>query len=48
MFQLMQNGGCSTGNFTRGIDIFNADSPDTVLSAGLEIKAKRGNQRAEM
>jgi hypothetical protein len=42
MFQLTQNRLCGTGNFTRRINIFNADAPDT-LGASLQVAAERGN-----
>ena len=35
MFQLTQNSFCCTGNFTRRIDIFNADQPLTLTGASL-------------
>jgi hypothetical protein len=43
MFQLTQNGFCRTGNFTRRIDIFNANEPFTLLSARLQVAAEGGN-----
>jgi hypothetical protein len=46
--QLAQNGVGGTGDFTRRIDIFNANAPDTLVRAGLQVAAERGNQRAEV
>jgi hypothetical protein len=48
VLQLAQNRTGGAGDFTRRIDIFNAYAPDTVVRAGLQVAAERGNQRAEV
>ncbi|CPR50209.1 Uncharacterised protein [Salmonella enterica subsp. enterica serovar Bovismorbificans] len=35
MFQLAQNGRCGTGNFTWGVDILDANAPNSALRTGL-------------
>lgn len=44
MFQLTQDRICGTGNFTRGINIFNAYSPDSAPGTSLQVTAEGGNQ----
>jgi hypothetical protein len=43
MFQLTQYGLCSTGNFTRRVNIFYADEPFALAGASLQVAAERGN-----
>ena len=46
--KLAQNGVGGPGDFARRVDIFNTNAPDTLVRAGLQVAAERGNQRAEV
>jgi hypothetical protein len=48
MLKLAQNGVCGAGDFTRGINIFDTYSPDTLLRARLQVATQCSNQRAKM
>ncbi len=46
--KLAQDGIGGAGDFARRVDIFNTNTPDTLVRAGLQVAAERGDQRAEV
>jgi hypothetical protein len=46
--KLAQDGVGGPGDFARRVDIFNTNAPDTLVRAGLQVAAERGDQRAEV
>ena len=46
--KLAQDGIGGTGDFARRVDIFNTNTPDALVRAGLQVAAERGDQRAEV
>lgn len=46
--ELAQDGVGGPGDFARRVDIFNTNAPDTLVRAGLQVAAERGDQRAEV